>query len=203
MSGHVKHVIATPISILPQFSKILEKLYTDRLDKFIDKYNVLNDSQHGFRKNRSPVLALIELIEENTNNIDRKKYSVGIFIDLKKAFDTMDHTILLKKIEKYGIRGPALNWIESYLTNRKQYVQLGQHRSKCGSIVCGVPQGSVLGPKQFLLYINDLYLVSEKLKFILFADDTTILSSGENFESLMIEITNEMCKLKDWLSKNN
>ena len=100
------------------------------------------------------------------------KVSIGIFIDLKKAFHTIDHSILLKKLQFYGIRGTAYKWLESYLENRKQYVSINGINSECNDVICGVPQGSILGPKLFILYINDLCNSSLLLKFVLFADDT-------------------------------
>ncbi|KAJ0039461.1 hypothetical protein NL108_013132 [Boleophthalmus pectinirostris] len=114
----------------------------------------------------------------------------------------MDHNKLLKNIQKYGIRGTALKWRLFYLTNQKQFVQWGRHKSTCDTIVCGVPQGSVLGPRLILLYVNDLYLVSEKLKFVLFADDTTILCSGEDLQRLVIDTTHELAKLQVWFDEN-
>uniref|UniRef100_A0A8C6WF21 Reverse transcriptase domain-containing protein n=1 Tax=Neogobius melanostomus TaxID=47308 RepID=A0A8C6WF21_9GOBI len=191
-----------PISILPQLSKILEKLFAARLDSFINKYNLLSDCQYGFRNNRSTAHALINLTEEVTNHIDNKLYSLGIFIDLQKAFDTIDHKILLNKLQNNGIRGIANNWLKSYLTERKQYVQIEEHVSGWRNITCGVPQGSILGPQLFLLYINDLCEVSTKLKFILFADDTTILCSSKDLQLLISEVTTELHKLKEWFNRN-
>lgn len=191
-----------PVSLLPQFSKILEKLFSDKLDKFMDKHRLLTDSQYGFRTNRSTSLALTELIEEITNSIDQKKYAVGVFVDLKKAFDTINHDILINKLERYGIRGVVLKWVSSYLQNRQQFVKMGEYKSKCLDISCGVPQGSVLGPKLFIMYINDICKVSEILKFVLFADDTNIFCSGENLQQLLDLITSEIIKIKKWFDIN-
>ena len=191
-----------PVSLLPQFSKILEKLFNSRLDTFIDKHCLLSDSQYGFRANRSTAMALMDSIEEITNSIDEYKYVAGVFIDLKKAFDTINHDILINKLERYGIRGIVLNWVQSYLSDRKQFVKLGESVSSCLSIACGVPQGSVLGPKLFILYINDMCEVSNILKMVVFADDTNIFCSGKNLQELLDKVTSELSKLKGWFDKN-
>ena len=191
-----------PVALLPQFSKIIEKLFCKRLNAFIDKYNLLTDSQYGFRPKRSTSTALLELVEEIVKANDNRKYTIGVFIDLRKAFDTIDHVLLLRKLEKMGIRGTANHWLYSYLQNRKQYVSLGKYSSHLSTVLCGVPQGSVLGPLLFILYINDICNVSNLLKLILFADDTNLFRSGDNLEKLSREISVELSKLNVWFKVN-
>ena len=187
-----------PVLILPQFSKILEKLFVKRLDKFINKFDLLDNSQYGFRSGRSTSLALLELTEEITKALDNKKLTIGVYVDLKKAFDTINHSLLFKKLEKYGFRGIANNWIRSYLNNRSQFVSFKSCNSDLLPVVCGILQGSVLGPKLFILYINDICNVSKILKFILFADDTNIFYSGTN----LLVLNNELKKLRNWFDLN-
>ena len=134
--------------------------------------------------------------------IDKKQQAIGVFIDFKKAFDTINHDILICKMEKYGVRGVVLDWIKSYLNGRKQFVKLGDYCSSCLDIACGVPQGSVLGPKLFILYINDICKVSKLLKLVLFADDTNIFCSGDDLAELLKDLTEEIIKLKNWFDYN-
>ena len=145
---------------------------------------------------------LLDLVETVTNAIDKGKHGVGVFVDLRKAFDTVNHDILLEKMKSYGIRGISLELIKSYLSNRQQYVTYGNKNSKLIKIQCGVPQGSILGPTLFLLYINDIKNVSKLLKFIIFADDTNIFYSNENIEILEATINTELEKLAYWFKAN-
>lgn len=191
-----------PISLLPQFSKILEKLFAIRLNKFLNEFNILSNSQYGFRPNHSTATAIMELTEEITNAIDKKHYLVSIFVDLQKAFDTLDHKILLHKLYKYGIRGVAHQWVTSYLKNRSQFVEIDNIKSKNCNITCGVPQGSVLGPILFLLYVNDIVSVSQLLRCILFADDTTLFYSGKNIKDVLQIVENEFQKIMKWFNAN-
>lgn len=191
-----------PISVLPIFSKILEKLMYVRLEKFIEKHNILCENQFGFREKHSTYMALLDICDQITHQLDSKAFSLGIFIDLSKAFDTIDHNILIAKLENYGVRGIALNWYKSYLTNRKQCVEIDGNTSTLKSITCGVPQGSILGPLLFLIYINDIVHVSPLMKFILFADDTNLLLHDKNLPNLILKANTEIQKISDWLKVN-
>ena len=161
-----------PVSLLPQFSKILEKLFEIRLRDYINKNDFLFKGQYGFRTNHSTNLALNEMVNMIVSAMDEKLFSIGVFIDLKKAFDTVNHNLLINKFKYYGIRGVASDFLESYLKNRTQYVQFKNEKSYRKNISCGVPQGSILGPLLFISYINDMHKVSDLLHFIIFADDT-------------------------------
>ena len=191
-----------PISLLSIFDKILEKIMHKQLYAFLEEKEVLFKNQFGFRKKCSTGHSLIEITEKIRESIDKGKFGCGIFIDLKKAFDTVNHKILLTKLEHYGIRGNMLKWFESYLTNRKQYVFYNGVSSDVKSVTCGVPQGSVLGPLLFLLYINDLPNISKKLSFFLFADDTNIYYQSSDLKELEKTVNEELKKLSLWLNIN-
>ena len=191
-----------PISLLSVFDKIIEKLVHKMLYNFLVENDVLYKNQFGFRKNNSTTFALLQITEKIKETIDNKKYGCGIFIDLRKAFDTVNHKILLKKLEHYGIRDQAFDWFESYLSDRKQYVFLNGESSEIKNTTCGVPQGSVLGPLLFLIYINDLPNISKVLDFYLFADDTNIYYEAESPEKLESIINKELKQLHTWLIVN-
>ena len=192
-----------PVSILPSFSKFLERIIYNRLLDYLGKHNVLTDNQYGFRKKHSTSLALIDVYDKISAAIDRKEIAVRIFLDLSKAFDTVNHNILFDKLEHYGIRGLALDWVKSYFSNRLQYVQFNDHFSNSKNVLCRVPQGSILGPLFFLLYnINDICNVSEIVNLILFADDTNIFFSHNDHNYLVNTLNVEINKLFDWFNIN-
>ena len=145
-----------PISLLSNFNRIFEKLVYSRMESFIEQNNLLSPSQYGFRKAHSTQHAILDIVSTIQENMDKRLFSCGVFIDLKKAFDTVDHKILLHKLNHYGFRGVINKWFSSYLDGRTQTTQIGSHISKRQNTTCGVPQGSVLGPLLLLIYINDI-----------------------------------------------
>ena len=144
----------------------------------------------------------VNAITNNINSFEIKETAFCIFLDFAKAFDTVNHNILLKKMEHYGIRGLPLNWFKSYLHDRQQATEIDDTLSNIEYIKCGVPQGSILGPLLFLLYINDLPNISDKLKFFLFADDTNIFYENDNLDNLQNSVNSELAKLVTWLYTN-
>jgi hypothetical protein len=199
-----KHTLSNfrPISVLPSFSKIFEKIMYKRLNDYLTKYTMLSPNQYGFRKGYSCYMALLDMHYNISTALDRKEYAAGVFLDLSKAFDTVDHAILIKKLEHYGIRGTPLNLFISYLSCRKQYVSFRGTNSYLSTVICGVPQGSTLGPLLFLLYINDITSCSAVLKFILFADDTNIFFSHKDINILIKTLNQELLKLSMWFRAN-
>ena len=184
-----------PISLLSIFDEIMEKIMHERLYKFLELNNILYSKQFGFRKNNSTIDALIKITDKIRESVDKGKYGCGIFIDLRKAFDTVNHNILLLKMEHYGVRGPSLQWFRSYLSERKQYVYINGECSELKQISCGVPQGSVLGTLLFLIYIDDLPNISKKLDLYLFADDTSKYYEDKSLENLEIRVNKELKNL--------
>ena len=163
-----------PISLLPIFSKIMERLIYNQFMEYIEKNKILSNLQFGFQKNKSTEHAISSIFSDITNALTKKHSSYCIFLDFAKAFDTVNHKILVQKLDYYGVKGSTLALFENYLSNRIQVVEVNGKISEKGLIKHGVPQGSILGPLLFLLYINDISNSSEILKFFLFADDTTV-----------------------------
>ena len=191
-----------PIALLPIFSKLFEKILHQRIYDFFVTKKLLIDEQFGFRKNYSTCLGALNLTDYVIKNIDKGNYCLGVFMDLSKAFDTIDHHILLRKLYHYGIRGLSLKLFENYLSNRKQYVVVDGVSSSYKEVTCGVPQGSVLGPLLFLIYINDIKQTSNMLNFSLFADDTSVIATHSNIFTLVEMINEELVKLNNWFRCN-
>ena len=191
-----------PISLLSNLSKIYERTMHTRIYNFLETSNALYKFQFGFRKKYSTNHALLSIVEEIRESLDNKTFACGVFIDLEKAFDTVNHSILLGKLEHYGIRGIANDWFKSYLTSREQRVKLNNVTSNYSNITCGVPQGSILGPLLFLLYINDMNKAVKHSIIHHFADDTNLLCKDKNPKMLKIKMNEDLKLIFQWLCAN-
>ena len=186
-----------PISVLPCFSK-LERIMYNRLFKYLSENSILYKKQFGFQTSHSTEHAILLLINQLYQSFDESKFTLGIFIDLSKAFDTVDHKILTKKLELYGIKDCNLRWFESYLSNRKQFITYGDKQTNIESITCGVPQGPILGPLLFLIFVNGLHKVTKYLDPIMFADDTNFFCSHKNIKTLFQIVNSELKLVTEW-----
>ena len=191
-----------PISLLSNINKIFEKIMYKRLYRFLSDQSSFFELQFGFREKHSTTHALISLTEKIRESLDKAKYACGIFIDLKKAFDTVDHTILLKKLEYYGVRGISNEWFRSYLNGRRQFVSINGFESESIGTDIGVPQGSVLGPLLFLIYINDLHHAIKNSIVHHFADDTNLLHINDSLKKLNKLLNADLKSLCNWLKAN-
>ena len=202
-----------PISLLPSISKIFEKVVCKQLYQYFVDNKLFYDSQYGFRKGHSTEMASLEFTDRVLHDLDKDKVPISVFLDLSKAFDTLNHSILLHKLEHYGIKGIALQWFQSYLYNRKQFVDYNGTFSTMSSISTGVPQGSVLGPLLFIIYINDIKDACDKFHAIIFADDSNLLDSLCSFDVsaarnvynkhlLSKNINTELALVHEWLIIN-
>jgi hypothetical protein len=191
-----------PISVLPVLNKIFEKMLHHRLNKFLRSSNILSDNQFGFTKGKDTQKAALKLIHEIMPSLGSKKISACLFLDFSKAFDSVPHDLLLRKLERYGIRGNALQLFTSYLENRSQCVTIDGVISEVLPVTAGVPQGSVLGPLLFITFANDINNLFEDIKKIIFADDTSLICSDENPQILIDKLHNSMSNVYDWCNYN-
>ena len=191
-----------PISIIPIFGKIFEKLIYARFMSFLNKECILYDHQFGFRSKRSTDLAILDIHRKLIHDFENNNFACCMFLDFAKAFDTINHNILLQKLNAYGVRGIAHDWFKLYLTDRKQMLKLGNIFSESKTIMCGVPQGNVLGPLLFLIYVNDMYISTNTLDSHLFADDTALYLSDKDINNLEEKINTELLKITEWLEIN-
>lgn len=191
-----------PISVLSSINKVFEKILSLRLNSFMDVTGLLYHRQFGFRQGSSTEVAVLELVDDIACSIDRKMCAATVFLDLSKAFDTINHRILLQKLDAYGVRGSANDLLRSYLTDRNQQVVVSGIRSPPCSITCGVPQGSNLGPLLFLIYVNDIARLNLKGKLRLFADDTAISYEASYANELNQCMSTDLQKVMEYLENN-
>lgn len=191
-----------PVSLISNISKVFEKILKIRIVNFLNKYNIISDKQFGFRENTSTQDAIAYLTSMIYDSLDKSKPSLCIFVDLAKAFDTVCHKKLLEKLKNYGFRGKAFELMKSYLSERTQYVSIDGIKSERREISYGVPQGTVLGPILFILYINNLFTLNTTGQILSFADDTVIFYSEDNWENLKTMAEKDFNRIKQWFDKN-
>lgn len=199
-----------PVTVPSGFSKVFEYCYLYRMLKFVEKYKIFTENQHGFRAFKSTGTALYSLYKKVIDYVEAGECPVGIFCDLSRAFDCVNHDKLLNKLSSYGIRGVALDWVHSFLSDRSQYVSvtfrnegtISTFNSECDEVNIGVPQGSILGPVLFLLYTNELDTLTSEASFIMYADDKSLVLSDKS-DSMLESISNDVLEsLSNWYSSN-
>ena len=191
-----------PISILPVIDKIFETVLFNRLYSFFDENSILSSNQFGYQRNRSTSQAVVKFLDHTLPAIRDKNYSLAVMIDLSKAFDCVDHMLLLAKLHRYGIRDGALRLIRSYLYNRKQCVKIKDSLSEMKVVRFGVPQGSVLGPLLYIIYSNDLNYLLDGVHIISYADDTALCMHGDDLTNLITTMNGALCAFSNWSKFN-
>ena len=191
-----------PISVLPVISKILERAVDHQLVQYLEENNILSKNQFGYRKKRSTELATLLLIDEMSKEIDRGKMVGAVFIDLSKAFDTLSHSVLISKMQKCGIKGIAIQWFIDYLFNRSIISVIDDQRSEPQSLICGVPQGSILGPIFFLMYFNDFEKCLSHSRVYKFADDTVIFVPGSRRNDIESDLNSDLQGISEYFRIN-
>ena len=193
--------IVRKVSILSIVSKLFERVVYDQLNQYITDHKLLYEYQSGFRSSYSTDSCLIHLTDYIKSEQDKGNYTGMVLLDLQKAFDTVDHSILLSKLKAIGLLKPAVNWFRAYLSDRLQRVEIGDVISSPAKVICGVPQGSILGPLLFLLYVNDMPS-AVKCKLLLYADDSALLVSGKDVDVIQQILSSELQSIKEWLIDN-
>ena len=191
-----------PISILPVVSKLMERILHDQIYKYYDQKNLFSKHQFGFRPYHSTTTTLLDCTNEWYANMDRGLYNLVVFLDLKKAFDTVNRSILLSKLEMYGFNSKAINLLSCYLSHRTQICQLTNVYSGEREVICGIPQGSILGPLLFLISINDLPNCLECTTPRMFADDTNLTAVGEILDEVRERAGVDVGNVQQWLRAN-
>ena len=191
-----------PISVLPVISRLFEKVIYNQLYRYLNSNGFLSTNQSGFRALHSTLTTLLKNTDDWYSGMDLGKYVGTVFVNLKKAFDTVDHNVLLQKLNHYGVQELDLQWFESYLSNRKQFTRIDGVDSSIQNINTGVPQGSCLGPLLFLVYINDLPYSVKNAKVSIYADDTSLALQSENISQLTAALNDDLRNLHLWLKGN-
>ena len=197
-----------PISILPVVSKIIEHAMHNQMMDYLTSNKLFSSQQYGFRPNRSTELAALELMDRSIDSMNQNFSPVNIYANLSKAFDCLDHAIVLSKLKYNGLNDNAIKLLKHYLSDRDQYVRLGNFKSQYHNISCGIPQGSVMGPLLFNIVINDLHSATKKFDFIMYADEPTLVSTLENFaltcnvKKIERNINIDISKVTTWLQRN-